>query len=75
MIIESIEQVLGELPSGVGIALIVFFGILMILWILLPLWVLFIQWNTGKIKEEIRGLMELLEKKDWGDKDVNGTKN
>ena len=58
-----IEQLFGGFPRGVGIAMIVFLAILLIIWLLLPLWVLFIQWNTGKIKDELATLIELLEKK------------
>ena len=58
-----IEQIFKELPFGVAIAMIVFLAILVIIWLLLPLWVLFIQWNTAKIKDEIRNLAELIEKK------------
>ena len=75
MLIEWIEQIFQELPSGIVIAMIVFFGILLIIWLLLPLWVLFIQWNTGKIKEEIRNLVDLLEKKEWERRDVAGPKD
>jgi len=63
-----IEQVLKELPFGIGIAFLIFLGILLIIWLLLPLWILFIQWNTGKIRDEIRKLSELIEKKDWDGK-------
>ena len=80
--IEWVEQIFKELPSGIVIAMIVFFGILLIIWLLLPLWVLFIQWNTGKIKDEIRNLVDLLEKKEWEKKewerkerDVTGPKD
>ena len=62
-----IEQIFKELPFGIAIAIVVFLGILLILWLLLPLWVLFIQWNTAKIKDEIRKLIEL-EKGDWDEK-------
>ena len=62
-----LEQIFKELPFGVAIAIVVFFGILLILWLLLPLWVLFIQWNTTKIKDELRNLVEL-EKGDWDGK-------
>jgi hypothetical protein len=75
MLIEWIEQVFRELPSGIVIAMLIFFGILLIIWLLLPLWVLLIQWNTGKIKEEIRNLVDLLEKKQWEEKDVIGPKD
>jgi uncharacterized membrane protein YdbT with pleckstrin-like domain len=73
--IEWVEQIFKELPSGIVIAMIVFFGILLIIWLLLPLWVLFIQWNTGKIKDEIRNLVDLLEKREWEEKDVTGPKD
>jgi hypothetical protein len=62
-----IEQIFKELPFGIAIAIVVFLGILLIIWLLLPLWVLFIQWNTAKIKDEIRNLIEL-EKGDWDEK-------
>lgn len=62
-----VEQIFRELPFGIAVAIVVFLGILLILWLLLPLWVLFIQWNTAKIKDEIRNLIEL-EKGDWGEK-------
>ena len=62
-----IEQIFRELPFGVAVAIVVFLGILLILWLLLPLWVLFIQWNTAKIKDEIRNLIEL-ERGDWDEK-------
>jgi uncharacterized membrane protein YdbT with pleckstrin-like domain len=62
-----IEQIFKELPFGIAIAIVVFLGILLILWLLLPLWVLFIQWNTAKIKDEIRNLIEL-ERGDWDEK-------
>jgi uncharacterized membrane protein YdbT with pleckstrin-like domain len=58
-----IEQIFKELPFGIAIAMVVFLGILLVIWLLLPLWVLFIQWNTGKIKDEIRYLVDLMEKK------------
>ncbi len=72
-----IEQILKELPFGIGIAMLIFLGILLIIWLLLPLWVLFIQWNTSKIKDEIRGLVELLEKREWDEKerDIAGPKD
>ena len=62
-----IEQIFKELPFGVAVAIVVFLGILLILWLLLPLWVLFIQWNTAKIKDEIRNLIEF-EKGGWDEK-------
>ncbi len=66
-----IEQIFKELPFGFGIAMVVFLGILLIIWLLLPLWVLFIQWNTSKIRDEIRNLADLLEKREWGGKGEN----
>jgi hypothetical protein len=67
--VESyIDQIFKELPFGVAIAMIVFMGILLLIWLLLPLWVLFIQWNTGKIKDEIRNLIDLMEERRWEEK-------
>ncbi len=66
-----IEQIFKELPFGFGIAMVVFLGILLIIWLLLPLWVLFIQWNTSKIRDEIRDLAELLEKREGDGKGKN----
>jgi len=63
-----IEQIFKELPFGVAIAMIIFLAILLIIWLLLPLWVLFIQWNTGKIKDEIRNLADLIEKRGLDEK-------
>jgi uncharacterized membrane protein YdbT with pleckstrin-like domain len=63
-----IEQIFKELPFGIAIAMVVFLGILLIIWLLLPLWVLFIQWNTGKIKDEIRNLVDRLDKREWDGK-------
>lgn len=63
-----IEQIFKELPFGIALAMVIFLGILLIIWILLPLWVLFIQWNTNKIRDEIRGLAELIEKRGWDEK-------
>jgi len=63
-----IEQIFKELPFGFAIAIVIFLGILLIIWLLLPLWVLFIHWNTGKIKDEIRNLVDLLEKREWDEK-------
>ncbi len=60
-----VEQIFRELPFGFGIAMAVFLGILLIIWLLLPLWVLLIQWNTGKIRDEIRNLADLLEQRQW----------
>ena len=72
-----IEQIFKELPFGVAIAIAVFLGILLIIWLLLPLWILFIKWDTGKIKDEIRNLADLLEKKGWDEKKkiVSGPKD
>jgi uncharacterized membrane protein YdbT with pleckstrin-like domain len=67
-----IEQIFKELPFGVAIGMVIFLGILLIIWLLLPLWVLFIQWNTGKIKDEIRNLVDQIEKKGWVEKGRNG---
>ena len=63
-----IEQIFRELPFGIAIAMVVFLGILLVIWLLLPLWVLFIHWNTGKIKDEIRSLVDQLQKKDSNEK-------
>ncbi len=63
-----IDQILKELPFGVGITIMILLGILLIIWLLLPLWVLFIQWNTGKIRDEIRALIDLLEKRQGDEK-------
>jgi hypothetical protein len=60
----TIQQLFKELPYGLAVAMVVFLAILLIIWLLLPLWVLFIQWNTGKIKDEIRNLVDLMEKKE-----------
>ena len=62
--VEWIDQIFKELPFGIAIAMVIFLGILLVIWLLLPLWVLFIQWNTGKIKDEIRYLVDLMEKKE-----------
>jgi len=66
-----LEQIFRELPFGIAIAIVIFLGILLVIWLLLPLWVLFIQWNTGKIKDEIRNLVDLMEKKEWDEKSKN----
>ena len=63
-----IEQIFKELPFWIAIAIAIFLGIVMIIWLLLPLWVLFIQWNTAKIKDEVRRLADLLEKKGWDER-------
>ena len=72
-----IEQIFKQLPFGVAIAMVIFMAILFIFWLLLPLWVLFVLWNTGKIKDEIRNLIDLLEKKqaDEKGKSVTGSKD
>ncbi len=72
-----IEQIFKQLPFGVAIAMVIFIAILIIFWLLLPLWVLFILWNTGKIKNEIRNLVVLLEKRqaDEKGKSVTGSKD
>jgi len=59
-----IGQIFKGFPFWLATVTMVFFGILLIIWLLLPLWVLFIQWNTGKMKDEIRRLADLIEKKD-----------
>jgi dolichol kinase len=59
-----IDQIFRELPFGIALAMIIFLGILLIIWLLLPLWVLFIQWNTAKIKDEIRSLVDQLERRE-----------
>lgn len=63
-----IEQIFRELPFGIAIAIVVFLGILLVIWLLLPLWVLSIQWNTGKIKDEIRNLVDQIEKRELDEK-------
>lgn len=63
-----IEQLFKQLPFGVAIAMVIFFAILFVIWLLLPLWVLFIQWNTSKIKDEVRHLIDLLEKRQVDEK-------
>ena len=68
-----LEQIFKELPFGVAIAIIIFLGILLILWLLLPLWVLFIQWNTGKIKDEIRNLVDVIGKRHLDEKGKSGS--
>jgi hypothetical protein len=72
-----IEQMFKQLPFGVAIAMVIFMAILFIFWLLLPLWVLFVLWNTGKIKDEIRNLIDLLEKRqaDEKGKSVTGSKD
>jgi cell division protein FtsL len=63
-----IGEIFKEFPFWLAIVTVVFVGILLIIWLLLPLWVLFIQWNTGKMKDEIRRLADLIEKKDKHEK-------
>lgn len=72
-----IEQIFKQLPFGVAIAMVIFMAILFLFWILLPLWVLFVLWNTGKIKDEIRNLVDLLAKRqaDEKGKSVTGSKD
>ncbi len=72
-----VEQLFKELPFGIAIAIVVLVGIVLIIWLLLPLWVLFIQWNTGKIRDEVRRLADLVEKKGWDEKKrlVSGPKD
>jgi uncharacterized membrane protein YdbT with pleckstrin-like domain len=72
-----IEQIFKQLPFGVAIAMVIFLAILFIFWLLLPLWVLFVLWNTGKIKNEVRNLIDLLEKRqvDEKGKSVTGSKD
>jgi uncharacterized membrane protein YdbT with pleckstrin-like domain len=72
-----IEQIFKQLPFGVAIAMVIFMAILFIFWLLLPLWVLFVLWNTGKIKDEIRKVSDLLEKRqaDEKGKSVTGSKD
>jgi uncharacterized membrane protein YdbT with pleckstrin-like domain len=72
-----IEQIFKQLPFGVAIAMVIFLAILFIFWLLLPLWVLFVLWNTGKIKDEIRNVINLLEKRqaDEKGKSVTGSKD
>ena len=74
---DYIGQIFKELPFGIAIVVVVFLGILLIIWLLLPLWILFIQWNTSKIKDEIRYLVDLVEKKeqDEGKKNPSITTN
>lgn len=69
-----IEQLFREFPFGIGIAMLIFLGILLIIWLLLPLWVLFIQWNTSKIKDEIRDLVNLMEKRGQDEGDISDSK-
>jgi len=66
-----LEQIFKELPFGIAIGMAIFLGILLVIWLLLPLWVLFIHWNTGKIKDEIRHLADLIEKTGRFDKGRN----
>jgi hypothetical protein len=66
-----IEQIFKELPFGIAIGMVIFLGILLVIWLLLPLWVLFIHWNTSKIKDEIRNLVDQIEKMGWVEKGKN----
>ena len=68
-----LEQIFRELPFGIAVVILIFLGILLIIWLLLPLWVLFIQWNTGKMKNEIRYLVDLMEKRERDEKRKNIT--
>jgi hypothetical protein len=72
-----IEQIFKQLPFGIAIAMVIFMAILFIFWLLLPLWILFVLWNTGKIKDEIRNLIDLLEKRqaDEKGKSLTGSKD
>jgi uncharacterized membrane protein YdbT with pleckstrin-like domain len=72
-----IEQIFKQLPFGVAIAMVIFLAILLIFWLLLPLWLLFILWNTGKIKDEIRNLIDLLQKREMDEKgkSITGSKD
>lgn len=56
-----IEEIFKGLPLWIAILIMIFIGILFIIWILLPLWVIFIQWNRGKIKEEMQNVINYLE--------------
>jgi len=62
------QHIFKDLPWGLGIAMTVVLAVLLLIWLLLPLWVLLIQWNTGKLKDEIHRLVELLEKKEKNEK-------
>jgi len=70
-----IERIFKELPFGIAVGMGVFLVLLLIVWILLPLWVLFIQWNVGKIKDEIRRLVDLMEKNGWEGRKKDATPN
>ncbi len=63
-----IEQIFKQLPFGVAVAMVIFMAILLIFWLLLPLWILFLLWNTGKIKDDIRHLIDLIEKRQVDEK-------
>jgi uncharacterized membrane protein YdbT with pleckstrin-like domain len=69
-----IEQIFRDIPFGIAVAMLIFLGILLIIWLLLPLWVLFIQWNTSKMKDEIRNLVDLIEKRQWDEKGENSSR-
>ncbi len=72
-----LEQIFKGLPSWIAIPIVIFLGILLIIWLLLPLWVIFIQWNTGKIRDEIRNLLEYLERMTLNERDkiISGPKD
>lgn len=72
-----IERIFKELPFGIAVAIAICLGILLIIWLLLPLWILFIKWDTGKIKDEVRNLVDLMEKKGWDEKkkSISGPKD
>jgi len=72
-----VEQIFKQLPFGVAIAMVIFLAVLFVFWLLLPLWVLFVLWNTGKIKNDLRHLIDLLEKRPSQEKgkSVNGSKD
>ncbi len=69
-----IQQIFKGLPLGLAIAAAVFLALLLIMWLLLPLWVLFIQWNTEKIKDEIRHLVERMENREQHDQETDASK-
>ena len=72
-----IEQIFKEFLFGVAVAIAVFLGIILIIWLLLLLWILFIKWDTGKIRDEIRNFVDLVEKKEWDGKkkSISGPKD
>ncbi len=63
-----IEQIFKQLPFGVAVAMLIFLAILLIFWLLLPLWVLFVLWNTGRIKDEVQNLVDLIEARQFDEK-------